>query len=447
MHHNPHPSAPCVQITHKHATVPNNPKQKHASFFRMPCFVLFVAALCGALVHLACDPKPSTENTVESAQEITAELAQESTQDTASDASPEATAETTAEPAPEPTAETTPEPATEPTPEIPNGPHTIAVFDKVTIHSNGDVNVRQALAPFRFFHTSFQRVFLRVQLDTTCFPFEKQQQDPPPPGHNWPPKCDAFDRNFDFHLDPAPDAPKGTPAIELVRAITPFGGPMQFQADITDIANGLKGGAHTMRVNIQTYSDGQGKVSGSNGQWTVSAFLDVVPSETPNRILSVQPLFNHNHTDKMARQSATFTIPEGAKTAYLLYRVTGHGGGTADAACIGHADEFCQRTHKLYLNDQLAHEWIPWRKDCAKLCTLQKRGTMEYCAENPCGSIQSVRAPRANWCPGSVTPPYVHLIPADIVQKAGSHQFDYEILGIAQGGSWKVSAALVVIGP
>jgi hypothetical protein len=47
-----------------------------------------------------------------------------------------------------------------------------------------------------------------------------------------------------------------------------------------------------------------------------------------------------------------------------------------------------------------------WRTDCKNLCTLTKGGPFgDYCKENPCGAPESVRAPRANWCPGSETAP------------------------------------------
>jgi hypothetical protein len=42
-----------------------------------------------------------------------------------------------------------------------------------------------------------------------------------------PADCDAFDRNFEIALD-EPDADSGAPpGLELVRAITPFGGPLR----------------------------------------------------------------------------------------------------------------------------------------------------------------------------------------------------------------------------
>jgi hypothetical protein len=48
-----------------------------------------------------------------------------------------------------------------------------------------------------------------------------------------------------------------------------------------------------------------------------------------------------------------------------------------------------------------------------------------------------VRAPRANWCPGSTTPPFV--IEHDLLAVAGSHKLDRSILKLAPGGKWAIS--------
>jgi hypothetical protein len=87
----------------------------------------------------------------------------------------------------------------------------------------------------------------------------------------------------------------------------------------------------------------------------------------------------------------------------------------------------------------------PRRTDCQSLCTLAHftppagGGGFDYCAENPCGAIASVRAPRANWCPGSLTPPQVwDDLPA--FSEPGAHSISVDVVGIAAGGSWLLSA-------
>jgi hypothetical protein len=45
---------------------------------------------------------------------------------------------------------------------------------------------------------------------------------------------------------------------------------------------------------------------------------------------------------------------------------------------------------------------------------------------------------RANWCPGSVTPPYSWSFSE--LTKPGKHTFGFQIDSVAQGGQWQVSA-------
>jgi hypothetical protein len=92
---------------------------------------------------------------------------------------------------------------------------------------------------------------------------------------------------------------------------------------------------------------------------------------------------------------------------------------------------------------------VPWRDDCDTLCTLAHQdnanGGFDYCKENPCGAIASVKAPRANWCPGSETPPFSWDLPG--LRSEGKHGFRWQIDGEAQGGSWRLSAVYFAFGP
>ena len=326
-------------------------------------------------------------------------------------------------------------------------PFELTVFDAARISSiDTDQNVRAAIADANFRDGPYAKATLVVDLSSTCYPFEKWAQNPPPSGQRWPADCDAFDRNFELTMDePGPDG--GTPAVELVRAITPFGGPLHLDVDVTDIANGLPG-AHRIAVRIPTYSDGAGQVSGSHGGWNVSAKLKLEPGVAPRHVLAVLPLLNRNDTTG-AEPAVSFSLPEGVVSTSLQYRVTGHGGATDNSAdCIGPAEEFCARKHTLYADEHVLDAQTPWRTDCADLCTLATApaavGGFQYCTQNPCGSIQSVRAPRANWCPGSQTPPWV----GDTLdwRAAGAHTFRYAIANVKPGGVWRVSAVLIVYG-
>ncbi len=344
--------------------------------------------------------------------------------------------------------EVTPEPVVEKKP--PAAPYRIKLFENIRLNSRAEYNgkkyehVRNALVDIELKDESFAKVELVVELRSTCYPFSQWASDPRPPGHNWPPNCDAFDRNFEFIMDP-PGKTGGPPAIELVRAITPFGGPMDFKVDVTDVAN-VRRGKHAIRVNISTFADGKGRVSGANGGWFVTAYLQVTPGQPIRKVLAVIPLFNHiyRHNDNK-RLEAKFTLPEGTKRTVLEYRVTGHGGAALDRpACIGGADEFCKRVHHLFADGKEAQKFTPWRSDCANFCTLIQTQFGQRCKENPNGALRSVRAPRANWCPGSITWPIKRSLPA--FQSPGKHTFGYQIDKVAKGGSWRVSAVLIAYG-
>lgn len=325
------------------------------------------------------------------------------------------------------------------------GPSAFQVFDRVRIASRDDQpNFHRARASFNLGNGPFARVTMIIDLATTCYPFENWRTNRPPAGQVWPADCDAFDRNFEFILD-APASAEGRPGVELLRAITPFGGPLHHEVDVTDIFNGLPG-EHTLMTVIPTYSDGAGRVSGSNGGWNVSARFVVERGPAPRRVLAVTPLYDLSHTPDTPDREYAFTTPPGTAHARIEYRVTGHGGGAVERpACIGPAEEFCVRTHTLSVDDAEVDTWDPWRNDCRELCTLVTNdagiGPSQYCQENPCGAVQSVRAPRANWCPGSVTPP--HLIEDAALLTPGPHRFRYRISRVAASGLWRTSAVFI----
>jgi len=332
-------------------------------------------------------------------------------------------------------------------------PYTLMVHDDARITSEqGAPNFQTLRAPIDLKDAPFARATLVVDLRSTCYPFSSWAQNPPPAGQSWPADCDAFDRNFEITLDPPPDPPPGpatgaaAPGIELMRAITPFGGPLHLEIDVTDVANGLPG-AHTLQTHITTWSDGAGKVSGSHGGWNVTVALRLEPGAPPRRVLAVLPAFNLSLGPASAggpAASATLTLPDGTTATRLEYRATGHGGGK-DPSCFGPAEEFCERTHHLLLDGaELQPGLAPLREDCSALCTRMHNASpsFDYCLENPCGAIASVMAERANWCPGSLTPPLTwtpELAP-------GPHTFAAQVDGIADGGSWRLSATLFAFG-
>jgi len=318
-------------------------------------------------------------------------------------------------------------------------PSRAVVLDAVVISSNADAeHFQSATADVDFGEASVASAKLFVELTSPCFPFSKWVEQGVPAGQNWPARCDAFDRALSVSLDAG--EPGETPAgIELVRAITPFGGPLKVEVDVTDVVNGLPG-VHQLRLSIDTWSDAEGLVSGSNGEWQASVILETTPGAAPRRVLAVVPLVLESQTEVDA-VPVTLEVPEGVGSARIDYLVTGHG-AVRGLGCIGPAEEFCQRAHELRLDGQLLEELSPWRNDCASLCTITPNdasaGPASYCAENPCGLPESVRAPRANWCPGSLTAPFAIEKPELTV--AGTHELTRRVQDLQEGGQWRVSA-------
>ena len=310
---------------------------------------------------------------------------------------------------------------------------------------SGAANFQRVDGEFDLLEGPFAAVKLTLELKSTCYPFETWKTNKPPAGQNWPADCDAFDRNLDVTIDDPAGAGE-PPAFDVIHAITPFGGPEHLEADLTDLANAHPG-HHRVRVTIPTYSDGAGKVSGSSGGWNVSVHLEVTPGPAPRRVLAAIPLAWTTQTDSADLPSVPFTVPAGVTSARLEVRTSGHGGGTGDADCVGPAEEFCHRGLDVLMDAQgLTPTVDPWRDDCDSYCT---RATytpfaLTYCMENPCGSIASVEAPRANWCPGSMTEPFVWDPAA--AHSPGTHAFSWHLSKLAAGGSWQLSAIYYAFG-
>jgi hypothetical protein len=140
------------------------------------------------------------------------------------------------------------------------------LLDAVHISSDAEAEYFQkATTEVDFGDRPVARATLFVELESPCFPFDKWTRASIPAGHNWPEKCDAFDRGFELALDEPAAGSDGPPGLELGRAITPFGGPLSMQFDVTDAVNGLPG-KHQFSVKIGTWPDPEGKVSGAKGE-------------------------------------------------------------------------------------------------------------------------------------------------------------------------------------
>lgn len=156
----------------------------------------------------------------------------------------------------------------------------------------------------------------------------------------------------------------------------------------------------------------------------------------------ILPLFNTVNTLEMSGQNygklflndtlrVPFEIKDAVEGLQLLFTSTGHGGW-------GGGDEFNPKLNQLFLNGKPLFSIVPWRTDCAS-----------YRFANPASGnfgngLSSSDLSRSNWCPATLTPPY--LIPLPTLTK-GTHLLEVVIdQGEAEGNShsaWNVSGVLV----
>jgi hypothetical protein len=126
-----------------------------------------------------------------------------------------------------------------------------------------------------------------------------------------------------------------------------------------------------------------------------------------------------------------FNIEENLKNEQFLFTSTGHGGW-------GGGDEFNPKLNEIYLDGKLIYSVVPWRTDCA---TYRMSNPASGNFEN---GLSSSDLSRSNWCPATLTPPY--LIPLKDLEK-GNHKVKIVIdQGMPEGNSasaWNLSLILV----
>ncbi len=156
----------------------------------------------------------------------------------------------------------------------------------------------------------------------------------------------------------------------------------------------------------------------------------------------VQPMFNTLNVLEMSGQNygrlfktdtlkIEFEITETLENAKLLFTTTGHGGW-------GNGDEFVPKLNQLFLDGKPLFSIVPWRTDCASYRLLNPA------SGNFANGLSSSDLSRSNWCPGTLTPPYI--IPLNNIE-LGKHTIEIVIdQGDDEGSSfshWSVSGTIV----
>lgn len=240
-----------------------------------------------------------------------------------------------------------------------------------------------------------------------------------------------------------------SPAIELMRFFTPFGvkhfnhitlkgkqweEAVPYRQDITDYAAAVSGKEIYIGVFIGNYDKGGHKVS---------ANITIHKGGPDQQKQNIIPLFNTLNIMEMAGQgystmfdvdkglSLSFHLDKPLKNARLRYITTGHGGW-------GGGDEFVPKRNTILIDGKTVFDLVPWREDCGS-----------YRLYNPASGnfsngLSSSDLSRSNWCPGTVTNPFIiELGNLD----AGDHTIQVKIpQGKPEGSSfssWNVSGVLI----
>lgn len=242
------------------------------------------------------------------------------------------------------------------------------------------------------------------------------------------------------------------PAVELMRFFTPFGvkhfnhrvtlkgktwqDSAFYRQDITPFASLLSNREVYIGVFIGNYDQGGHMISAH-----ITIHNEASTNNEPLR--QVKPLFNTLNIMEMAGQeygtmfdhdkglTIDFTLGYPMKNAQLIYTTTGHGGW-------GQGDEFVPKKNTILLNGKTVFDLTPWRSDCGSYRLFNP------VSGNFSNGLSSSDYSRSNWCPGTVTNPYIIDL-GDL--RAGKHQLQVVIpQGAPEGSSfsaWNVSGVIV----
>ncbi|MGJ8660822.1 MAG: peptide-N-glycosidase F-related protein, partial [Bacteroidota bacterium] len=187
------------------------------------------------------------------------------------------------------------------------------------------------------------------------------------------------------------------------------------------------------------------------GGHTVSLDLEFYPSENSKDTIHIgnyiSPLFSTVNTLEMSGQNygnlfgndtlkMSFELPENIENLQLLYTSTGHGGWEG-------GDEFNPKLNQIFIDGNEMFKIVPWRTDCAT-----------YRMSNPASGnfsdgLSSSDLSRSNWCPATLTPPYIiplseltpgqHTIEVVIDQgkNEGTNSSHWNVTGILVGKELK----------
>ncbi len=268
-----------------------------------------------------------------------------------------------------------------------------------------------------------------------------------------------------------------SPAIELLRFMTPFGcgfysddqferkpvyipvweKEVKWEQDITQLMPTLQG-EYYVGIWIDSWTAEGYEVSLSIDFEQTNIKQDKMPKN------SIIPVINTVYygggqglPDVFAYQDLepTITMLKGAKKATLYYITTGHGGHSG-------GDEFVKVQNYVYADGKEVLSFIPWRDDCASFRRFNPATGVwlvertapyigrdgEYTSKEIEEGLGSSDLSRSNWCPGSQVEPIGVVLDNEFLTE-GEHTIKISIPTAAKAegnkmNHWLVSAYVVV---
>src|SRR6185503_6084241 len=222
--------------------------------------------------------------------------------------------------------------------------------------------------------------------------------------------------------------------LELVRFITPFGGPASYTQDVTSLAPMLKGRA-VLRLSLGTIV---------KPAWKVTVTLQYSSEGAGYRrpVWAEYVIQNDHIAAETGRIKAKVEVPPGLVRPRLRIITTGHAtDGTG-------GDEFVTRTHVLRIDGLEVARWRPWTEEggsLRKFNPMSDRWTIQG------RELWSSDLDRSGWRPGQVVEPL--MIPVPELAPGRAHTLELEILNIrpkdqlGNHGFWRVRVAAVADQP
>ncbi len=241
------------------------------------------------------------------------------------------------------------------------------------------------------------------------------------------------------------------PAIELMRFFTPFGVGYFNKKRLISGYTWSDSAVYKQEVSSLIPTDEDeiwiGVYIGNydKGGHKVSLELNFYPEPEMDEVHKwITPLFSTVNLMEAAGQNygklfqndtlqLFFNVPDSIADMKILFTTTGHGGWDT-------GDEFLPKLNQLTLDGKPIFSHTPWRSDCGTYRLLNPA------SGNFPDGLSSSDFSRSNWCPGTLSPPFV--IPIKSISK-GRHSIQVIIdQGKPEGDSfshWCVSGVIVGI--